>query len=45
MLFSEDCCLKTLGDVSAKLVHIELRGVDDEIGDGANGAQVTAFGL
>ena len=37
--------LKTLGDVSAKFVHVELRSVDDEIGDRANGAQVTAFGF
>ena len=37
--------LKTLGDVSAKLVHIELRGVDDEVGNRPNGAQVAAFRL
>src|SRR6202158_3040710 len=35
--------LKTLGDVSAKLVNVELRSVDDEIGHRPNGAQVTAF--
>ena len=33
MLFSEDCCLKALGDVGAQFVHIELGSVDDEIGN------------
>ena len=37
--------LKTLGDVRAQFVHVEFRRVDDEIGDCADGAQVTAFGL
>ena len=37
--------LKTLGDVSAEFVHVELRSVDDEIGYRSNGAQVTAFGF
>ena len=41
----DDCLLKRLGDVGAKLVDIELRGIDDEIGDRSNGAQVTTFRL
>ena len=41
--FFRGLLLETFGDVSAKLVHVELRSVDDEIGDCPNGAQVAAF--
>ena len=43
MLFSRGLFLKSLGDVGAKLVNVELGSVDDEIGDGADRCEVAAF--
>ena len=43
--FFRGLLLKTLGDVSAKFVNIELGSIDDEIGDRPNRAQVAAFRL
>ena len=36
--------MKQLNNVRAQLVHIELRSVDDQIGEGANLPQVAALG-
>ncbi len=36
MFFSVSLLAETLGDVGAQFVHVELGGVDDDIGQGAN---------
>ena len=43
--FSRSLLAKALRNVSAQFVHIELRRVDDNIGQGADACQVTPFGL
>src|ERR1700722_5016780 len=43
-LLRTGCVLEAVGQVRAQLVDVELRGVDDQIGKGANGTQMTALG-